>query len=260
MADEPWNYHNSAKSPRRHPQKSPARPANAKSGKPKQKQRAPPAEPKWEPDHSAETPAASSTALRELLSAVSHMEQPLSADVQKAVSNAQKIAAVDPAKQLQSAASRLRAARGQLNKARGARHKMHESWAKFIFESVQPWNKHIEDFEGRDAENLASTQAAMEKYQGAEVEASKEAVNASELTADDNTEVIDDELMADTTPSIQDDLRSMVTTFQRIRERQADMLDDKVTNKPRIDKEDEDEPRIIGSKSLQPFVRGGTQT
>ena len=200
--------------------------------------------------------------LKEILNAVSQMDHPLTADVQKAISNAQKLAAIDPAKQLQSAASRLRSAREQLAKARAARQTMHESWAKFISEAVVRWNKHIEDFEAKDAEHLTAIQTVMEKYQSAknEVEASKEAVAASDLTTEDSIEVNDDELMADNTPGIQDDLRSMVNTLERIRERQSELTDDKLAKKPRIEKSDEKDVEIIGSQSMQPFGKGGKQT
>ena len=270
ISDGPWHYQGSTKSPRRNTYKSPARPT--KQSKPKQNpgRRVPPAEPQWEPDRpskdestaSSTTVSAAEMHLKEILNAVSQMDQPLTADVQKAISNAQKLAAIDPAKQLQSAASRLRSAREQLAKARAARQTMHESWAKFISEAVVRWNKHIEDFEVKDAEHLAAIQTVMEKYQSAknEVEASKEAVAASDLTTEDSIEVNDDELMADNTPGIQDDLRSMVNTLERIRERQSELTDDKLAKKPRIEKSDEKDVEIIGSQSMQPFGKGGKQT
>ena len=190
---------------------------------------------------------------------MTQMEHPLTADVQKALTNAQKLAAVDPTKQLQSAASRLRTARDQLAQAREARLKMHGSWAKFITEAVQRWNQHIEDFETRDAEHQSAIQVAMEKYQNAkqEVESSKEALTASEITLDINTEVNDEELMADDTPSIQDDMKAMVTNLDRIRARQAEALEESATKKPRVEKEEEPNVRLPGAKSLQPFGGGG---
>lgn len=189
------------------------------------------------------------------------MDQPLTADVQKALTNAQKLAAIDPTKQLQSAASRLRTARDQLAQAREARLKMHGSWAKFITEAVQRWNQHIEDFETRDAEHQSAIQAAMEKYQSAkqEVETSKEALTASEITLD-IADVNDEELMADDTPSIQDDMKAMVTNLDRIRARQAEALEESATKKPRVEKEDEVGTKPFGAKSLQPFGGGGRQT
>ena len=266
VSEGPWNYHGHTKSPRRQPRKSPARPNNAKQkAKKNHGNRVPQAEPSWEPDHpkaSANSSAPSTAAeqhLKELVSAVTQMEHPLTADVQKALTNAQKLAAVDPTKQLQSAASRLRTARDQLAQAREARLKMHGSWAKFITEAVQRWNQHIEDFETRDAEHQSAIQVAMEKYQNAkqEVESSKEALTASEITLDINAEVNDEELMADDTPSIQDDMKAMVTNLDRIRARQAEALEESATKKPRVEKEEEPNVRLLGAKSLQPFGGGG---
>eukprot|EP00435_Cladocopium_sp_Y103_P069135 s738_g32.t1 len=234
------------KSPRRHTKKSPARPNRPRSARSKRQQEVPPEEPAWEPDSDGgadstgtdPATAAAQSQLRELVVAVQQMDQPLTSDVQKALVNAQKIAKVDPAKQLQSATSRLTHARDQLRKAREARLSMHNSWAKFIADALKRWNKHTEDFEARDAEHQSAIQIAMDKYKTAKqiVETSKEAVDAHDGRAhEDGQDINDDELMADDTPSIKEDLKTMVQHFERIRARQAESLDGSATKKPRVE-------------------------
>ena len=63
--------------------------------------------------------------------------------------------------------------------------------------------------------------------------------------------------MADDTPSIQDDMKAMVTNLDRIRARQAEALEESATKKPRVEKEEEPNVRLPGAKSLQPFGGGG---
>ena len=108
----------------------------------------------------AHVPTAWEIQLKELATAVNQMEQPLTADVQRALANAQKMVVVDPTIQLQSAAAKLGHARDMLLHARRARQNLHNSWAKFIADAVQRWNKHMEDFEARDAEHMATIQEA----------------------------------------------------------------------------------------------------
>eukprot|EP00435_Cladocopium_sp_Y103_P063764 s1878_g25.t1 len=256
-----------AASPRR--KKSPRR-RRSKSGPEKNSQyRPPPQEPAWNFDQDevplSSGPATSSNTaaehqLQELVQAVKQMDQPLSSDVHQALVKAQKIVTVDPGKQLESAASRLRTARKQLIQAREARQKMHKSWAKFIAEAVQRWNQHSEDFETRDAEHQSAIQAAQEKYQEAKkiLESSKEAINACDNASDDVVEINDDELMSETQPSIQEDLHTMVQSFDKIRARQAEVLDGQISKKPRTETPDGDKPSR-GSAML-PFGRGGVLT
>lgn len=199
--------------------------------------------------------------LKELASAVKQMDQPLTPDVQRALANAQKMVVVDPTIQLQSATAKFRNARDQLLQARRARQSMHSSWAKFIAEAVQRWNKHTEDFEARDAEHVSAIQDALEKYQSAKdiMEQSKEAVNASDINIAEQTDPTDEELMVDATPSIQDDLRAMVQNFDKIRARQDENLEGVAAKKARIDSGSEavgDKPSF-GARSLQPFGGGG---
>lgn len=199
--------------------------------------------------------------LKELASAVKQMDQPLTPDVQRALANAQKVVVVDPTIQLQSAAAKLRNARDHLLQARRARQSMHNSWAKFIAEAVQRWNQHTEDFEARDAEHVSAIQEALEKYQSAQetMEKSKEAVSASDISIVENVEPTDEELMADVTPSIQDDLRAMVQSFDKIRARQDEALEGAAAKKARIDAGNETagEKPSFGARSLQPFGGGG---
>eukprot|EP00435_Cladocopium_sp_Y103_P048620 s432_g14.t1 len=252
------------KSPKRHTRKSPARPRSKSA---KGKKGLPPPEPAWEPEKETLDPtdgidpaaAEAQAHLRDLMAAVQQMEQPLTPDVQKALVNAQKTAHVDPAKQLQSASSRLTHAREQLKKAREARLVMHNSWAKFIAEALKRWNQHSEDFEARDAEHQAAIQVAMDKYKTAKqlVEASKEVIDATDRPAEDRADINDDELMADNTPSIQEDLKSMVQHFEKIRARQTESLDGSIAKKPRIEEVDDDAANGFGARALQPFGRGG---
>ena len=266
----PWNGPSSTpKSPRRVPKKSPARPQKKNDNKQGKARIVPPAEPEWggSQDHApdstaaASKPSAAEMQLKELASAVKQMDQPLTTDVQRALANAQKLVVVDPTIQLQSAAAKLGHARDQLLLARKARQNLHNSWAKFIAEAVQRWNKHTEDFETKDAAHAAAIQEALEKYQSAKdtMEKSKEAVSASDIVATDLAEPSEEELMADVTPSIQDDMRSMVRTFDEIRARQEEIIDGSVPKKARIDQGDGasgDKP-AFGARSLQPFGRGG---
>eukprot|EP00435_Cladocopium_sp_Y103_P065752 s466_g27.t1 len=226
------------------PKKSPARP-RARSRK-KSTPRMPEAEPSWMPDqdedadgdnHGGTSSSVAEEHLTELMKAVQKMEQPLTTDVQRALLNAQKAAGVDPTRQLESAVSRMRNARDQLRQARAARQKMHQSWAKFITEAVQRWNKHSEDFEQRDAEHLEAIQAAVNRYQTAKqiMESSKDAVTANDGVIEDGADVNDDELMADDTTNIQSDLLSMVQNFEKIRARQAETIEGSAAKKPRTE-------------------------
>eukprot|EP00435_Cladocopium_sp_Y103_P043555 s2036_g12.t1 len=154
----------------------------------------------------------------------------------------------------------MRGARDQLRKAREARQAMHQSWAKFISDAVQRWNKHSEDFEQRDAEHLAAIQEALDKYQTAKkvMESSKEAVNVSDDGPEDGPDPNDNDLMTDPTPSIQADLLTMTQSFERIRARQAEVLDETAAKKPRVEVAVEAGKSTFGAGSLQPFGRGGT--
>lgn len=201
------------------------------------------------------------THLKELAAAVKQMDQPLSADVQKALANASKVVVVDPTIQLQSAAAKLRNARDHLLQARRARQNLHNSWAKFIAEAVQRWNQHTEDFDSRDAEHVKAIQEAMDKYQEAKevMETSKEAVSASDIGVPAVVEPSEEELMTDATPSIHDDMQSMVQTFNRIRDRQAEVFEGSALKKPRLEDGEEaaHDKAVYGSRALQPFGGGG---
>ena len=230
----------------------------------------PPAEPKWEygPETEsapsmapAQAPTALEIQLKELATAVNQMEQPLSAEVQRALANAQKMVVVDPAIQLQSAAAKFGNARDHLLQARRARQNLHNSWAEFISDAVQRWNKHSEDFEARDAEHVATIQEVMEKYQTAKeaMEKSKEAVTASDIGHNEAADSNEEELMADVTPSIQDDMKAMVQSFDKIRARQAEVIEGSAMKKARLEDGDESNggKPAFGSRSLEPFGRGG---
>ena len=209
----------------------------------------------------AYVPTAAEMQLKELATAVNQMEQPLSADVQRALANAQKMVVVDPTIQLQSAAAKLGHARDMLLHARRARQNLHNSWAKFIADAVQRWNKHMEDFEARDAEHMGVIQEALEKYQTAKeaMEKSKEAVAASDIGQNEAADPNEEELMTDVTPSIQDDMRAMVQGFDKIRARQAEVIDGSVLKKARLEDGEESNggKPAFGSRSLEPFGRGG---
>eukprot|EP00435_Cladocopium_sp_Y103_P016910 s2911_g4.t1 len=256
------NEDHGKKTPQRRHTKSPAR-FNKSKSKQSQGRQVPPPEPRWqedyvEPSSATASSAAAEAAMQELMTSVQQMDQ-LTPDVQRALQKAQKATLVEPARQLESAASRLRNARDQLRKAREARKKMHASWAAFIAEAVKRWNQHSEDFATKDAEHMTAIQDAMDRYQMAKrvMESSKEAVNAEDAP-EENADQNDEELMTDDPPNIKDDLQAMTQSFERIRARQEDIVEDAPTKKARVEEIEIADKPMPGARSMQPFGRGGS--
>ena len=267
----PWAGHGGTKSPKRPTKKSPARPKHKPDNKKKPPvQLVPPEEPKWDYEQdnylnsssaASSAPSAAEVHLKDLTAAVKRMEQPLTPDVQSALAAAQKLIVVDPTIQLQSAAAKLGNARDNLLAARRARQNLHNSWAKFLTEAVQRWNQHSEDFETKDAAHVQAIEEALEKYKNAKeiMEESKAAVSASDLVEIVNIDPSEEELMTDVVPTINDDIKSMTQTFDRIRARQAETMEGSAAKKPRTSEGDPPDGAKppYGSASLQPFARGG---
>ena len=225
VSEGPWNYHGQTKSPRRQPRKSPARPNIAKQkAKKNHGNRVPQAEPSWEPDHpraSANSSAPSTAAEQHLKEACLGRDSDGTALDCRCAKSTDQRAEVGSSRSSQPSNYRVQPPVFEQQGISWHRREKHVSRCMVRGQSSSPklyrdGTQHIEDFETRDAEHQSSIQAAMEKYQNAkqEVETSKEALAASDITLDINSEVNDEELMADDTPSIQDDMKAMVTNLE----------------------------------------------
>lgn len=261
------------KSPRQRATKSPARQQPSKkptkaSGTAKRHSgskalKVPEAEPEWMSLEAVEEETESAAAsteekLHRLVAELQKSDHPLSEGVQEALTVATAVSPEESTRKMQSAVSRLSNARDQLMRARQARDNLHRSWAKFIAAAVQRWNQHSDNFGKQDAKMQEAIQNAIEKLQKAkeEMEASKEALNQHDQASSDVLEISDEELMKDVTPQISADIQSMVSSFEKIRARQAESFDESATKKLRLDPAEASTAEAKPSAALEPFGQG----
>lgn len=169
----------------------------------------------------------------------------------------------DPSQQMQSADSRLKNARIGLQRAKEARQNLHRNWRAFLIEAVKRWEVHLEKFNKEDKELQEAIDAATAAFQEAKdfFEASREVLEAHD-SKETIQEISDEELLAETTPSVSEDIEMMLTSFSRIRDCQEESMEDgSAAKKPRT-------VNLAGSgelasesavpSAMTPFPPGGT--
>ena len=282
--NQDWNYaggwnedEDYAQSPRTRPQSprqapAPPKKAPAKAAKEKKQNKnyqTPAKEPDWNPKEQYESTTASSAnqgkaelLLQELASSIKTSDQPIDPKVQTILAKV-NIKPPDPSKQMHSATSRLDNARKDLQKAKEAKRNLHRNWRAFLQDAVRRWESHSEKFQKEDTELQAAIDAAAVVFQEARTvfEQTKEVMTArdQEQTVQ---EISDEELLADATPNVAEDIQMMLSSLTKIRDRsdEAHLEEESASKKPRREEEDGGLPSqaaTVVAPALQPFGKGG---
>ena len=171
----------------------------------------------------------------------------------------------DPSQQMQSANSRLKNARESLQRAKEAKQNLHRNWRAFLTEAVKRWEAHSAKFTKEDNELQEAIDAATTAFQEAKefFETSREILEAHD-SKETVQEISDDELLAEATPSVTEDIETMLSSLTRIRDRQEEAHQDgSVPKKARtsepVEPTDGGGPssESTPSPALTPFRTGG---
>jgi len=175
---------------------------------------------------------------------------------------------VASSKQMHAAVKKLDQARTKFQGAQKARQNLHDSWSKYLEESIKRWTSFAEDFGKKDSELEAKVIQAREKLQEARshLDETKEQLSKRDEAFVKDTEQIDYEMDEDnnkveTSERIQAGITAMVVSLEAVRVRPPEDATEHTAKKPRTsDKEDGEGasgPSVHGARMLQPFAAAG---
>ena len=175
---------------------------------------------------------------------------------------------VASSKQMHALVKKLDQARDKFHGAQKARQNLHDSWTKYLEESIKRWKTFAEDFGNKDRDLEAKVNQAKDKLQEARhhLNETKEQLSNRDKDFIKDVEIVDSEMdeetnKVETSEPILAGISAMVENLEAVRVRPQEDAMEHTAKKARTESAEVGEPGSVpsgpGARMLQPFPQAG---